>query len=95
MESNRFNRLSSTHFNTDELKLTPICYDSVGGGGVRTLKLIQNHLVFMGTQRSCVIVLINARRGLKLPFMPRDIWDNFNLWSTEGTDALTGAAGGL
>lgn len=40
-------------------------------------------------------MLINACRGLTLPFMPQDIWDNFNLWSTERTSALTHAAGGL
>lgn len=40
-------------------------------------------------QGGCVIVLINACRGLKFPFTPQDIWDNFNLWSTERTGALT------
>lgn len=49
----------------------------------------------MGIQQGCVIVLINACRGLKPPFMPQDIWDNFNLWSTERAGALTQAAGGL
>lgn len=57
--------------------------------------LLQNHLLFMSIQQGCVIVLINACRGLKPPFMPQDIWDNFNLWSTERTGALTQAAGGL
>ncbi len=49
----------------------------------------------MRIQQACVIVLINACEGLKLPFMPQDIWDNFNLWSTERTGSLTQAAGGL
>lgn len=49
----------------------------------------------MRIKRGCVIVLINVRGGLKLPFMPQDIWDNFNSWSTERTGTLTQAAGGL
>lgn len=49
----------------------------------------------MRREQGCVIVLINACRGLKPPFMPQDIWDDFNLWSTERTGALTRAAGGL
>lgn len=60
-----------------------------------TLKLLENHLLCIRIQQGCVIVLINACRGLKLQFMPQDIWDNFNLWSTERTCALTQAAGGL
>lgn len=55
----------------------------------------KNPLLFRSIWQACATVLINACRGLRLPFMPQDIWDNFNLWSTERAGALTQAAGGL
>lgn len=67
----------------------------VGGDVGRRLGVAQTHLLFMSMARGCVAVLINACWGLKLPFMPQDIWDGFHLWSTERTGALTPAAGDL
>lgn len=76
---------NSTHYNIDKLKLTHFFE--------RAVKCYK--ITVYEDNWCCVIVPINACRGVKPPFMPQDIWDNFNLWSTERTGALTHTAGGL
>lgn len=47
------------------------------------------------SQKSCVVRLIKERRGLKHQFMPRDTWDNLNLWNTESWCSDTSSRGSL